>query len=106
MLLSSLICDGAGLSLQQALENSGLNVVQSQSNATSRESQNQNLEVAAAERKKETVPDKSLREKKRSIFKKPIQMPGMGAWAKIYYLDIDWEITPTLKLETDNIENT
>ncbi|XP_013880065.1 zinc finger protein 236 [Austrofundulus limnaeus] len=62
--------------LQQALENSGLNVVQPQSDTPSREPQNQNTEVAAAESKKEQVPDKSPREKKRSIFKKPIQMPG------------------------------
>uniref|UniRef100_A0A3Q3H1V4 Zinc finger protein 236 n=1 Tax=Kryptolebias marmoratus TaxID=37003 RepID=A0A3Q3H1V4_KRYMA len=62
--------------LQQALENSGLSVVQPQSDATSREPPNPNPEVPAAEGKKEQVPDKSLRERKRSIFKKPIQMPG------------------------------
>lgn len=63
--------------LQQALENSGLNVVQPQSDAPSREPQNPNTEVAAADSKKQQVPDKPAREKKRSIFKKPIQMPGM-----------------------------
>ncbi|XP_035808978.2 zinc finger protein 236 isoform X2 [Amphiprion ocellaris] len=62
--------------LQQALENSGLSVVQPQSDATSRESQNQTSEGAAVEIKKIQGPDKPAREKKRSIFKKPIQMPG------------------------------
>ncbi|XP_049902815.1 zinc finger protein 236-like [Epinephelus moara] len=62
--------------LQQALENSGLSVVQPQSNATSRESQNQTTEGTAVESKKVQGPDKPAREKKRSIFKKPIQMPG------------------------------
>uniref|UniRef100_A0A1A8CG85 Zinc finger protein 236 n=1 Tax=Nothobranchius kadleci TaxID=1051664 RepID=A0A1A8CG85_NOTKA len=62
--------------LQQALENSGLSVVQPQSDTASQESQNQNTEGAAKQCKKDPVLDKSLREKKRSIFKKPIQMPG------------------------------
>uniref|UniRef100_A0A3Q1FY96 Zinc finger protein 236 n=1 Tax=Acanthochromis polyacanthus TaxID=80966 RepID=A0A3Q1FY96_9TELE len=62
--------------LQQALENSGLSVVQPQSDATPRESQNQTNEGAAVEIKKVQGPDKPAREKKRSIFKKPIQMPG------------------------------
>ncbi|XP_068586146.1 zinc finger protein 236-like [Cebidichthys violaceus] len=63
--------------LQQALENSGLSVVQPQSDAASRESQNQNNnDGAAGESKKAHGPDKPAREKKRSIFKKPIQMPG------------------------------
>ncbi|XP_070691522.1 zinc finger protein 236-like [Pempheris klunzingeri] len=62
--------------LQQALENSGLSVVQPQSDATPRESQNQNTEGAAVESKKTQGPDRPAREKKRSIFKKPIQMPG------------------------------
>ncbi|KAM9310495.1 zinc finger protein 236 isoform 2-T2 [Pholidichthys leucotaenia] len=73
--------------LQQALENSGLSVVQPQSDATSRESQNQTTEgvVAAAaaaaatatpESKKVQGSDKPIRERKRSIFKKPVQMPG------------------------------
>uniref|UniRef100_A0A3Q3IK56 Zinc finger protein 865 n=1 Tax=Monopterus albus TaxID=43700 RepID=A0A3Q3IK56_MONAL len=61
--------------LQQALENSGLSVVHPQGDSTPRESQNQTAEGAAVE-KKGQVPDKSIREKKRSIFKKPIQMPG------------------------------
>ncbi|CAG6015971.1 unnamed protein product [Menidia menidia] len=60
--------------LQQALENSGLSVVQPQGEATSAESQGQNTEAAVEEGKK--GPDKPIREKKRSIFKKPIQMPG------------------------------
>ncbi|XP_075869029.1 zinc finger protein 236 isoform X2 [Nelusetta ayraudi] len=62
--------------LQQALENSGLSVVQPQCDATSRESQNQAAEGAAAETKKAQLPEKTAREKKRSILKKPIQMPG------------------------------
>ncbi|XP_078109675.1 zinc finger protein 236 isoform X2 [Sander vitreus] len=62
--------------LQQALENSGLSVVQPQSDAPSRQSQNQTTEGAAAESKKVQGPDKPARERKRSIFKKPIQMPG------------------------------
>ncbi|XP_024119272.1 zinc finger protein 236 [Oryzias melastigma] len=62
--------------LQQALENSGLSVVPPQSDATSREPQNQSSESSAAEVKKVQGPDKPVREKKRSIFKKPIQMPG------------------------------
>lgn len=62
--------------LQQALENSGLSVVQPKTEAASAVSQNQNSEVSAPESKKVEFPDKSIREKKRSIFKKPIQMPG------------------------------
>ncbi|XP_074539867.1 zinc finger protein 236 isoform X1 [Halichoeres trimaculatus] len=62
--------------LQQALENSGLSVVQPQGDATSRESQNQTTDGAAAESKKVQAPERPIREKKRSIFKKPIQMPG------------------------------
>lgn len=63
--------------VQQALENSGLSVVPPQSDATSRELQNQSSESSAAEVKKVQSPDKPVREKKRSIFKKPIQMPGI-----------------------------
>ncbi|XP_030605132.1 zinc finger protein 236 isoform X3 [Archocentrus centrarchus] len=62
--------------LQQALENSGLSVVQPQSDAPPRESQNQTTDGAVVENKKIQSPDKLAREKKRSIFKKPIQMPG------------------------------
>lgn len=62
---------------QQALENSGLSVVQPQSDAPSGGPQNQNAESAASESKKAEFPEKSLREKRRSIFKKPIQMPGI-----------------------------
>ncbi|XP_005450718.1 zinc finger protein 236 isoform X2 [Oreochromis niloticus] len=62
--------------LQQALENSGLSVVQPQSDAPSRESQSQTTDGAVVENKKVQSTDKLTREKKRSIFKKPIQMPG------------------------------
>ncbi|XP_076006459.1 zinc finger protein 236 isoform X2 [Genypterus blacodes] len=62
--------------LQQALENSGLSVVQSQSHSTARQSQNQSTEGVTADSKKDHGPDKMPREKKRSIFKKPVQMPG------------------------------
>ncbi|KAF0045089.1 hypothetical protein F2P81_001618 [Scophthalmus maximus] len=63
--------------LQQALENSGLSVVQPQpGEATSRDSQNQTTGGAAVEHKKVQGPERLAREKKRSIFKKPIQMPG------------------------------
>ncbi|XP_068180402.1 zinc finger protein 236-like isoform X1 [Antennarius striatus] len=62
--------------LQQALENSGLSVVQPQGETTSRESQNQTTETTAVGSKKVQGPDKPVREKKRSLFKKPIQMPG------------------------------
>ncbi|XP_026149081.1 zinc finger protein 236 isoform X2 [Mastacembelus armatus] len=61
--------------LQQALENSGLSVVHPQVDSTPRESQNQTAEGAAIE-KKVQGPEKPVREKKRSIFKKTIQMPG------------------------------
>lgn len=61
---------------QQALENSGLSVVQPQGDSVSREPQNQTTEGAAVENKKVPSPDKLAREKKRSIIKKPIQMPG------------------------------
>ncbi|KAK2910564.1 zinc finger protein 236-like isoform X1 [Channa argus] len=62
--------------LQQALENSGLSVVQPSGDSASREPQNQTRLSAAVENKKIQSPDKLVREKKRSIFKKPIQMPG------------------------------
>lgn len=62
--------------LQQALENSGLSVVQPQSDAPPRESQSQTTDGAVVENKKVQSTDKLTREKKRSIFKKPIQMPG------------------------------
>ncbi|XP_061572310.1 zinc finger protein 236-like [Cololabis saira] len=62
--------------LQQALENSGLSVVPPQSDAASRESQGHSTEGTTAETKKVQAPEKPVREKKRSIFKKPIQMPG------------------------------
>nr|XP_057908770.1 zinc finger protein 236-like isoform X1 [Doryrhamphus excisus] len=63
--------------LQQALENSGLSVAPTQNDvANSRESQNQTSEGANVEMKKTSLPDKPSRERKRSIFKKPVQMPG------------------------------
>lgn len=73
------------LFLQQALENSGLSVVQPQGDATSRESQNQTTDGAAVESKKVQGPDKPAREKKRSIFKKPIQMPGGGKFCEFSF---------------------
>ncbi|CAG12844.1 unnamed protein product, partial [Tetraodon nigroviridis] len=63
--------------LQQALENSGLSVVQPQGDAVSRETQNQTSDGSTLESKKVQGPEKTVREKKRSIFKKPIQMPGL-----------------------------
>lgn len=62
--------------LQQALENSGLSVVPPQTDTTSRDSQGQVTE-GTTESKKVQGSEKTVREKKRSIFKKPIQMPGM-----------------------------
>ncbi|KAF7669195.1 hypothetical protein LDENG_00228350 [Lucifuga dentata] len=62
--------------LQQALENSGLSVVQSESNASSRQSQKQSTEGATEDSKKTHGPDKQHKEKKRSILKRTIQMPG------------------------------
>uniref|UniRef100_A0AAX7ULJ8 C2H2-type domain-containing protein n=1 Tax=Astatotilapia calliptera TaxID=8154 RepID=A0AAX7ULJ8_ASTCA len=70
------LCCGGPLVLQQALENSGLSVVQPQSDAPPRESENQTTDGAVVENKKVQSTDKLNREKKRSIFKKPIQMPG------------------------------
>ncbi|KAM3872736.1 zinc finger protein 236 [Diretmus argenteus] len=61
--------------LQQALENSGLSVVQSQSNGAPRPHQNQSTDGPATD-KKISCPDKPAKERKRSIFKKPVQMPG------------------------------
>ncbi|XP_011603674.2 zinc finger protein 236 [Takifugu rubripes] len=63
--------------LQQALENSGLSVVQPQGDTASREPQNQTSDGSTLESKKLQGHEKPLREKKRSIFKKPIQMPGL-----------------------------
>ncbi|XP_077455231.1 zinc finger protein 236 isoform X1 [Stigmatopora argus] len=63
--------------LQQALENSGLSVAPTQEvDAIAREPLNQTSEGTKEEVKKAQLPDKPLRERKRSIFKKPIQMPG------------------------------
>ncbi|KAM4632763.1 zinc finger protein 236 [Polymixia lowei] len=62
--------------LQQALENSGLSVVQTQSNGTPTQSQNPCTEGATVDSKKVAGQDKPAKEKKRSIFRKPVQMPG------------------------------
>nr|XP_061789717.1 zinc finger protein 236-like [Nerophis lumbriciformis] len=63
--------------LQQALENSGLSVAPTQDvDPIAREPQNQTSEGTKEEVKKTQLPDKPIRERKRSIFKKPIQMPG------------------------------
>lgn len=51
-------------------------MVQPQGDAASREPQNQTSDASTLESKKVQGPEKPLREKKRSIFKKPIQMPG------------------------------
>ncbi|XP_053736407.1 zinc finger protein 236-like isoform X1 [Synchiropus splendidus] len=61
--------------LQQALENSGLSVVQPQT-TPSTESPTQPAEGTVTEIKKAHIPVKMVRERKRSFFKKPIQMPG------------------------------
>ncbi|XP_059921116.1 zinc finger protein 236-like isoform X3 [Gadus macrocephalus] len=62
--------------LQQALENSGLSVVQSQSSGAPAQSQGQPTEGATADNKKTLGQERSAKERKRSIFRKPIQMPG------------------------------
>ncbi|KAM6967611.1 zinc finger protein 236 [Aplochiton taeniatus] len=62
--------------LQQALENSGLSVVQSQSNASPRQSHCQAPGGAAVDNKKLTEQEKPPKEKKRSLLKKASQMPG------------------------------
>lgn len=51
-------------------------MVQPQGDAASREPQNQTSDGSTLESKKVQGHEKPLREKKRSIFKKPIQMPG------------------------------
>jgi hypothetical protein len=61
---------------QQALENSGLSVVQSQSSGAPAQSQGQPTEGATADNKKTLGQERSAKERKRSIFRKPIQMPG------------------------------
>ncbi|KAM9807354.1 zinc finger protein 236-like isoform X3 [Syngnathus typhle] len=63
--------------LQQALENSGLSVAPTQNvDANAREPPNQTSEGTDVDLKKTPLIDKPVRERKRSIFKKPIQMPG------------------------------
>ncbi|XP_061919552.1 zinc finger protein 236-like [Entelurus aequoreus] len=63
--------------LQQALENSGLSVAPTQNeNDSDRKPQNQTSEGSNVVVKKTSLPDKVSRERKRSIFKKPVQMPG------------------------------
>ena len=64
---------------QQALENSGLSVVQSQSSGAPAQSQGQPTEGATTDNKKTLGQEKSAKERKRSIFRKPIQMPGRMA---------------------------
>ncbi|KAJ3597602.1 hypothetical protein NHX12_001125, partial [Muraenolepis orangiensis] len=60
----------------QALENSGLSVVQTQSNGAPLQSQGRPTEGAAEDTKKTLGQEKSAKERKRNIFRKPIQMPG------------------------------
>ncbi|KAJ0065922.1 hypothetical protein NL108_000174 [Boleophthalmus pectinirostris] len=66
--------------LQQALENSGLSVVQPEDNTTPRPIENIHNNSSSNNTHTPTVSNKKvlerIREKKRSIFKKPIQMPG------------------------------
>uniref|UniRef100_A0A4W5L9P8 Zinc finger protein 236 n=1 Tax=Hucho hucho TaxID=62062 RepID=A0A4W5L9P8_9TELE len=60
--------------LQQALENSGLSVVQT--NGVARQTQSHAAEGALPDSKKLPGQDKTAKKEKRSIFKKPVQMPG------------------------------
>uniref|UniRef100_A0A8C8EST9 C2H2-type domain-containing protein n=1 Tax=Oncorhynchus tshawytscha TaxID=74940 RepID=A0A8C8EST9_ONCTS len=60
--------------LQQALENSGLSVVQSQTNRVARQSHAS--EGALPDSKKLPGQDKTTKKEKKSIFRKPVQMPG------------------------------
>uniref|UniRef100_A0A3B4AUW8 C2H2-type domain-containing protein n=1 Tax=Periophthalmus magnuspinnatus TaxID=409849 RepID=A0A3B4AUW8_9GOBI len=66
--------------LQQALENSGLSVVQPEDNTTPRSTENIHNNSSNNNTHTPIVSNKKvlerMREKKRSIFKKPIQMPG------------------------------
>ncbi|XP_028971587.2 zinc finger protein 236 isoform X1 [Esox lucius] len=62
--------------LQQALENSGLSVVQTQTNGEARPTQNQATGGALPDCKKLQGPNKITKKEKRSIFKKPVQLPG------------------------------
>ncbi|XP_061676485.1 zinc finger protein 236-like isoform X4 [Syngnathoides biaculeatus] len=63
--------------LQQALENSGLSVAPTQNvDANARATQNQISDGTTVGMKKTPFLDKPVRERKRSIFKKPVQMPG------------------------------
>lgn len=59
-------------------------MVQPQSDAPPRESENQTTDGAVVENKKVQSTDKLNREKKRSIFKKPIQMPGRRGYFTLY----------------------
>nr|XP_023835956.1 zinc finger protein 236-like [Salvelinus alpinus] len=61
--------------LQQALENSGLSVVQSQTNGVARQTQSHAAEGALPDSKKLPGQDKTAKKEKK-IFKKPVQMPG------------------------------
>ncbi|XP_029536016.2 zinc finger protein 236-like isoform X3 [Oncorhynchus nerka] len=62
--------------LQQALENSGLSVVQSQINGVARQTQSHASEGALPDSKKLPGQDKTTKKEKKSIFRKPVQMPG------------------------------
>lgn len=59
-------------------------MVQPQSDAPPRESQSQTTDGVVVESKKVQSTDKLTREKKRSIFKKPIQMPGRRGYFTLY----------------------
>jgi hypothetical protein len=61
---------------QQALENSGLSVVQSQTNGVARQTQSHAAEGALPDSKKLPGQDKTTKKEKKSIFRKPVQMPG------------------------------
>ncbi|KAL0984694.1 hypothetical protein UPYG_G00145470 [Umbra pygmaea] len=62
--------------LQQALENSGLSTVQNQTDGQTRPSQVQTTGGAHLDCKKLPGQDKIGKKEKRSIFKKPLQLPG------------------------------
>ncbi|XP_029591855.1 zinc finger protein 236 isoform X2 [Salmo trutta] len=62
--------------LQQALENSGLSVVQSQTNGVGRQTPSHASEGVLPDSKKLPGQDKTTKKDKRSIFRKPVQMPG------------------------------
>uniref|UniRef100_A0A8C7LUE2 Zinc finger protein 236 n=1 Tax=Oncorhynchus mykiss TaxID=8022 RepID=A0A8C7LUE2_ONCMY len=61
---------------QDILQNSGLSVVQSQTNGAARQTQSHAAEGALPDSKKLPGQDKTAKKEKKSIFKKPVQMPG------------------------------